>query len=46
MILSGDFNENLMDPNGLINKMAQQLGLREAFLEKYDIHQGFSTYSR
>lgn len=46
IIMTGDFNEDLLDRNSPINKMATRLGLREALLEKHEIKQGFSTYFR
>jgi len=46
IVLTGDFNEDLQNAKSNICKMALNLGLREALLEKYLIPQGFSTYAR
>lgn len=46
IILSGDFNDDLLDQGSPVNKMAHKLGLREALIEKYNVTEGFSTYSR
>jgi len=46
IILTGDFNEDLQDEVNAIILMTEELGLREALLEKYKVPNSFSTHAR